>query len=199
MRNFDTLIVHCSATPPSWMMGHDVKAKRDEIDRWHKDRGWRGIGYHYVIDRDGSIATGRHLNTTGAHVKGHNTGSVGICLIGGRWPDSRWGLATDKFSQHFTPQQDKALRKLIADLCEKYPAIQHIKGHNDYTSDKGCPAFKVSEWLKDEPVAPKPPNTVAQRPHTQAPAPRPAQRPSGLAAIITAIFKALGLGKGGPA
>ena len=194
MRNFDTLIVHCSATPPSWMMGHDVKAKRDEIDRWHKDRGWKGIGYHYVIDRDGSIATGRHLNTTGAHVAGHNTGSVGICLIGGRWPDGRWGLATDKFSQHFTPQQDKALRKLIADLQEKYPAIKTIKGHNDYTDQKGCPSFKVSEWLASDPQSVSPSSSAGGRQAAKTDAP-PA---NPIVVLLNAILKLLGIRKGGP-
>ena len=160
MRNFDTIILHASATKPDWMSDKGVHAKRNEIDRWHKARGWRGIGYHYVIDRDGSIATGRHINTTGAHVKGHNTGSVGVCIVGGQWPDGRWALATDDFSDHFTPAQDKAVRVLIADLRERYPSIKHIKGHNDYTSAKGCPGFKVDEWLKGGRVAP----TVTEAP-----------------------------------
>lgn len=191
MRNFDTLIVHASATPPDWMAGKGVKAKRDEIDRWHKGRGWAGIGYHYVIDRDGSIANGRDLNKIGAHVTGHNTGSVGICLIGGRWPDGRWGLATDDFADHFTPEQDAALRELITEFCERYPAITHIKGHNDFTTAKGCPCFKVSEWLRGGRVAAPRPNTVAQRPRLQRAAPAPAQRPSGLAAVFSRILSAL--------
>ena len=191
MRNFDTIILHASATYPDWMRGQGVKAKRDEIDQWHKDRGWSGIGYHYVIDRDGSVIAGRHLNKTGAHVKGHNTGSVGICLIGGRWPNGRWAEKTDQFSDHFTAEQDRALRDLIADLQSRHPAIQHVTGHNDYTDAKGCPGFKVSEWLTRSPAA-KPPNTVATRPQTQKSAQRPAQRPTGIAAIIArlvAIFR----------
>jgi hypothetical protein len=191
MRNFDTLIVHASATPPDWMAGQGVKAKRDEIDRWHKGRGWAGIGYHYVIDRDGSVTTGRHLNKTGAHVKGNNTGSVGICLIGGRWPDGRWGLATDDFADHFTPEQDMALRDLITDLCERYPRIAHIKGHNDYTDAKGCPCFRVDEWLRGGRVAAPRPNTVATRPKPQPAAPAPSQRPSGLSALFRRILLAL--------
>lgn len=184
MRRFDTIIIHCSATPPNWMMTESTKAKRDEIDRWHRDLGWEnGIGYHYVIDRDGSIIAGRPLGEIGAHVKGHNVGSVGICLIGGRWPDGRWALATDKFSDHFTAEQDRAVRALISNLKSRYPAIQHVTGHNDYTDAKGCPGFKVSQWL----TAPKPPNTVATRPQTQKPVQRPAQRPTGIAAIIARL------------
>jgi N-acetylmuramoyl-L-alanine amidase len=196
MRRFDTIILHCSATYPDWMKGQGVKAKRDEIDQWHKDRGWSGIGYHYVIDRDGSVITGRHLNKTGAHVKDHNTNSVGVCLIGGRWPDGRWALATDKFSDHFTPEQDKAARDLIADLKSRYPAIQHVTGHNDYTNAKGCPGFKVASWMSAR-ETPKTPNTVSTRPQTQKPVQRPAQRPTGIAAILSRIFAFLS--KGGPA
>jgi len=145
MRKFDTIIIHCAATPPHWMAGSSTVAQMKEIDRWHKDRGWSGIGYHYVIGRDGTVVKGRHLNKTGAHTKGHNTGSVGVCLVGGKG-----GVRTDKFADHFTPEQELALKALISDLCEKYPAIKHIKGHNDYTNLKGCPSFTVSEWLKGD-------------------------------------------------
>lgn len=196
MRNFDTIIVHCSATPPNWMMTETAKAKRDEIDRWHKDRGWSGIGYHYIIDRDGKVETGRHLNKTGAHVKGHNTGSIGICLLGGRWPDGRWGLATDRFSQHFTPAQDRALRGLIADIQARYPAVTKITGHNDYTDAKGCPCFKVADWLAEKPAS-DPPSQRGQRAAGAGTGAPPAQR-NPIVALLNAIFKALGLGRGGP-
>lgn len=158
MRAINEIIVHCSATPPDWMQGQGVMAKRDEIDRWHKARGWKGIGYHYVIDRDGSVAPGRPVSQIGAHVAGHNRGSIGICLIGGKWPDGRWGLKTDAFANHFTPQQDAALRGLLMELSETHPTIKHIKGHNDYTDKKGCPSFKVANWLKDPPQPPAKPD-----------------------------------------
>jgi hypothetical protein len=148
MRNFDTIILHASATPPDWMAGKGAQAKRDEIDRWHRERGWKGIGYHFVVDRDGAVAKGRHINTTGAHVKGHNATSIGVCIVGGRWPDGQWGVRSDSFEDHFTPEQDRAVRALIEDLCERYPQIRHIKGHNDYTDAKGCPCFDVAQWLK---------------------------------------------------
>jgi len=118
-----------------------------------------------VVDRDGATAKGRHINTTGAHVKGHNARSIGVCIVGGRWPDGRWGVKTDDFPDHFTPAQDKALREIITDLCERYPQIRHIKGHNDYTDAKGCPCFDVAQWLKGGAVRP------VERPEaTQAPA-----------------------------
>jgi N-acetylmuramoyl-L-alanine amidase len=179
MRNLHTIIVHCAATKPNWMAGKGVHAKRDEIDRWHKARGWKGIGYHFVVDRNGDIAKGRDLNTVGAHVKGHNTGTIGVCLVGGQWPDGRWGLKSDSFSDHFTPQQDAALRKLLTDLCEAHPSINHIKGHNDYTDQKGCPSFDVNEWLKDEPQK-------HTEPHVEPPAPKPPG--GGLAGFLAALF-----------
>ena len=73
MRDIDKIIIHCSATQE----GKEISAAT--IDEWHKKRGWRGIGYHYVIGLDGMIEYGRPITETGAHVKGHNKGSIGIC------------------------------------------------------------------------------------------------------------------------
>jgi N-acetylmuramoyl-L-alanine amidase len=152
VRPIHTIIVHCSATPPDWMEGQGVEAQLAEIRRWHLARGWRREGYHFLIGRDGQIAKGRPVEEVGAHVKGHNIGSIGVCLVGGKWPQGAWGVKTDKFSDHFTPEQDRALRRLLTDLCEQFPSIKHIRGHNDYTDSKGCPSFTVSDWLKAEPT-----------------------------------------------
>lgn len=184
MRPLHGIILHCAATPPNWMAGQSARAKRDEIDRWHKARGWKGIGYHYLIDRDGTIAVGRPLEETGAHVAGHNTGTVGICLVGGKWPQGAWGLKTDKFSDHFTPAQDRAARMLITDLCERFPSITSIKGHNDYTDSKGCPSFTVSAWLKDAPAAP-------QRPVEPQVAPAAPKAPGGWLAALLGFLSGL--------
>jgi N-acetylmuramoyl-L-alanine amidase len=157
VRPIHTIIVHCSATPPDWMEGQGVEAQLAEIRRWHQARGWRREGYHFLIGRDGKIAKGRPIEEVGAHVKGHNTGSIGVCLVGGKWPQGAWGVKTDKFSDHFTPEQDRALRWLLTDLGEQFPSVKHIRGHNDYTDSKGCPSFEVSDWLKAEPtVTPTP-------------------------------------------
>ena len=80
MRKITQIIIHCSATPE----GKDYTVA--DIDRWHKARGFKMIGYHYVIYRDGSIHTGRPLEMVGAHCKGHNAHSIGICYIGGARP-----------------------------------------------------------------------------------------------------------------
>jgi hypothetical protein len=66
------------------MAGPPLAEKIAEIRRWHvQQRGWRDIGYHWVIDRDGAVAPGRKETEVGAHVEGHNRGTIGICLLGG--------------------------------------------------------------------------------------------------------------------
>lgn len=135
------IIVHCSATRPDWMQGRPLAEKVAEIRRWHKDNGWNDIGYHWLIDRDGSVVSGRAENVVGAHTVGKNSGTIGICLIGG------FGSAeTDRFDRHFTALQDAALRQVIAGI-EKRTQIDRISGHNEYAA-KACPGFNVPKWIK---------------------------------------------------
>jgi len=128
----DYIVVHCAATPPSMDIG------RDTIDEWHKERGWDGIGYHFVIRRDGSVEAGRHVDAVGAHVRGSNLRSVGICMIGGaneeREPE-----------ENYTIDQWKSLSTTVEFLRRMYPDAKVI-GHNE-VSDKACPCFDVQEWL----------------------------------------------------
>ena len=77
MRDINKLIVHCSATRE----GQEISAAT--INKWHKKRGWAGIGYHFVIGLNGLIEYGRPVEKQGAHTKGHNKNSIGICYIGG--------------------------------------------------------------------------------------------------------------------
>lgn len=128
----DLVVIHCSATPPSM----DVGAK--EIDRWHRERGWLEIGYHIVIRRSGEVEYGRKLDAIGAHVKGHNKNSIGVCLIGG----------VDENHQpenNFTYPQRNALKGVLSVIGERYGDVE-VVGHNEL-SDKACPSFQVSEWL----------------------------------------------------
>ena len=141
MRPIHEIIIHATATPANWRAGQPTSAKVAEVRRWHLDRGWSDIGYHYLIDRDGSIAAGRPLERVGAHVQGHNTGSVGIALFGGKG-----GVADGMFEDSYTPAQDKALRGLIGRLKAVYPITQ-ISGHNEY-ANKACPCFKAMEWYR---------------------------------------------------
>ena len=93
------------------------------------------VGYHYVINPDGSVAAGRSHLEVGAHAAGRNQSSIGICLIGReKYPIAAWW----------------ALADVVDALEAAYPRIRNIIGHNDVTSKKTCPGFKVADWLKAE-------------------------------------------------
>lgn len=133
MRHINEIIIHCSATPE----GRDYTVA--DIDRWHKERGWRGIGYHYVIYRDGSVHAGRPVEQIGAHCTGHNANSIGICYIGGVAADGK----TPKDTR--TPAQRIALRELVEELRAKYPGAT-VHGHREF-APKACPSFDVQTEL----------------------------------------------------
>lgn len=151
------IIIHCAATPNGqWFTAKD-------IDAWHKQRGFnrspalaqysplKHIGYHFVIGLKGGVVIGRRLDETGAHCVGHNTQSIGICLIG-----------TDRFTQ----AQWQALKTLVEVMQDKFPGIR-ILGHRDTSPDlngdgvirpnewvKTCPGFSVTDWLAGDKRAP---------------------------------------------
>lgn len=147
MRHINEIIIHCSATPVNWMSGAEAQAKVNEIRRWHvEERKWSDIGYSHIIDRDGTVALGRPIEKAGAHTKGRNSNSIGICLIGGHG-----GSANDVFGDNFTQAQDNALRTLIAGLKREYPSIEKISGHNQYAA-KACCCFNVPAWYARKPA-----------------------------------------------
>lgn len=150
MRKINEIIVHASATKKGWWEGRGVEAIRDEFRRWHKSNGWDDIGYHFVIDTDGAIAKGREVSVMGAHVKGKNRNSIGICLVGGFG-----GKKDGVFSDNFTVEQDAALRDLISEIQDSHPEVDKISGHNEY-ANKACPCFNVADWIIEEPVKTKP-------------------------------------------
>lgn len=129
MRKIDKIIIHCSATP----RGRDVKAA--EIDRWHRERGFKCIGYHYVIGIDGSIERGRDETIVGAHCKGQNGGSIGICYVGGLSSDGKVAMDTR------SDEQRVAMTRLVMELRERYPGAK-VYGHRDFAA-KECPCFDV--------------------------------------------------------
>jgi len=143
MNNPTEIIIHCSATPVNWMAGQSVAAQANEIDRWHRDRGWRGIGYHAVLGRIGQIVPGRPEHIQGAHTKGRNKDTLAICLIGGHGSAS-----TDDFFDNFTVEQDASLREWIKEKIRQYPTIKGISGHNQYAA-KACPGFNVKVWWEN--------------------------------------------------
>jgi N-acetylmuramoyl-L-alanine amidase len=129
MRTIDSIIVHCSATEE----GKDFSA--DDIRRWHVDgNGWRDIGYHFVVRLDGQIEIGRPLDQAGAHVKGHNKNSIGVCYVGGL--DGNRNPCDTR-----TQEQDESLEVLLATLARIFPGVT-LSGHNEFSS-KACPCFNV--------------------------------------------------------
>jgi len=143
MRPLHEIIIHCTDTRPNWWADKSAQQKVDEVRRWHvQDRGWSDIGYHFLIDRDGTVVEGRPLERVGAHTKGKNTGTIGISLFGGHG-----GAANDDFLDNFTEDQERALRILIRKLQDDYPSITSISGHNQWAA-KACPTFSVPAWLE---------------------------------------------------
>ncbi len=134
MRKIDKIIIHCSATKE----GQNYKAR--DIDFWHRQRGYAKIGYHYVIDLDGTVEIGREESEVGAHTKGYNSNSIGICYIGGLNIE---GKAKDTR----TKEQKEALWDLLRQLLNKYPDAT-IHGHNEFAK-KDCPCFNVQKEFKN--------------------------------------------------
>ena len=135
MRAIKKIIVHCADTPE----GRDDRAA--DIKRWHtEERGWSDIGYHYVVDLDGTIEPGRPIEKAGAHCTGHNADSIGVCYIGG----------CDKKMQPKdtrTDAQKASLLLLLKYLVAKYPGVT-IYGHRDF-ANKSCPSFDAKKEYED--------------------------------------------------
>ena len=134
MRNINKIIVHCSATP-------EGKAfSVDDIRRWHLKRGFADIGYHFVIYLDGSVHVGRPLAKAGAHCKGHNAHSVGVCYIGGCEAHSQ------KPKDTRTEEQKRSLVRLITELRQQFPNAS-VHGHREFTCQRGKyeAGFNISE------------------------------------------------------
>lgn len=152
MRQITEIVVHCTATRPEWWANRTLAQKVAEVALWHtRDRGWKAIGYHWLIDRDGKVAAGRPEAEIGAHVAGHNARTIGVALFGGHG-----SAETDPFEANFTPAQDAALRRLLAEIKARHPGIARISGHNEHAA-KACPGFQVRKWLAQVPPAPAAP------------------------------------------
>lgn len=135
MRKISKIIVHCSAT----IEGQDIKTRT--IRDWHVlGNGWDDIGYHYVIELDGSLHTGRDEDIIGSHCKGHNSESIGICYVGGLDKNGR-----PKDTR--TDAQKSTMLSLIKRLKAKYPGAI-VYGHNNFSS-KACPCFDAKEEYKN--------------------------------------------------
>lgn len=140
----DYLVVHCADTPPSW--DGDIA----EVRRWHvEERGWKDVGYHYFIRRNGDIERGRPWWAIGAGVEGWNHNSLHICMAGGR-------KEGEKFVEenNFTPEQFASLAWMLRYWLDQ-PSTEdaEIRGHRDFPNvHKYCPSFDVKAWLKENPL-----------------------------------------------
>ena len=144
MRTISMIVVHCSAVRPY------QTSSAKQIDEWHKRRvthgiHWKGIGYHYVVRRDGSIENGRPLTEPGSHVEGHNKHTIGVCYEGGL--DVK-GKKVDTR----TPAQVESLRKILEELHQQFPKAV-IVGHRDLDPTRKCPCYDVvKEYWDLQPV-----------------------------------------------
>ena len=162
MNKIDSIIIHCSATPE----GKDVKTA--EIDREHRAKGWKMIGYNFVVELDGTVVPGRpltmdgaHCNTAGFSGQSYNKHSIGICYVGGveATTDSK-GRIVPKLNAKGkpiakdtrTPEQKEALADLVYKLMEDYPGIVEVLGHRDTSPDLNGDGFiNRYEWIKECP------------------------------------------------
>ncbi|MDR1503677.1 MAG: N-acetylmuramoyl-L-alanine amidase [Prevotella sp.] len=133
MRKIDKIILHCSATKE----GQHFTA--EDIDRWHRARGFAKIGYHHVVYLDGSVHTGRDESLIGAHCLGHNATSIGVCYIGGL--DEKNNPKDTR-----TEAQKAALTGLVHNLKARYPHTK-VHGHNEFAA-KACPCFDVKKEFR---------------------------------------------------
>lgn len=136
MRDIDKIIVHCTATREG------ASVSLDTVRRWHLERGWSDIGYHYLILLDGTIEVGRPEERQGAHVRGHNRNSIGVSYVGGV---DRNLKAKDTRTQ----DQKDSLHNLLSNLMASYEDAT-LHGHNEF-SNKACPSFDVAkeyEYIK---------------------------------------------------
>ena len=126
------MVIHCAATKVS------MNISASDINRWHKAKGWSGIGYNHYIKLDGTIEEGRSLEVYGAHTLGRNHDSIGICLEGGMSED---GKAKDTL----TVDQWQAVMKIFKAYKKTYPNLL-LSGHNQWNVTS-CPAFDVREYV----------------------------------------------------
>ena len=133
MRHISSIIVHCS---DSDYAHHD---NVEAIRHWHKrERGFRDIGYHYVITQNGNVRQGRPIERVGAHCKGYNQFSIGICLTG---------------KEIFTKFQFSALHAVCLELCAQFGLdLKNVKPHKHFSPGKTCPNFDLeaikSLWVQ---------------------------------------------------
>lgn len=135
MRKINEIIVHCTATFA------EQKVTIEILRKWHKQRGFKDVGYHYLIDIEGNILTGRPVEQVGAHCTDHNAHSIGVAYAGGLGDDA-------KPANTLSEKQKVALVQLLRELKEHYPEAS-IHGHSEF-ANKACPCFDVQQFVEEE-------------------------------------------------
>lgn len=130
MRKINKIITHCSDSP--YIAHDDIRV----IRKWHvEERGWSDVGYHFFVRMNGDIQLGRPINIQGAHAKGHNYDSIGICLAG---------------RDEFSADQLESLESLLINLLYCFNLkVENIYGHYEIDSGKTCPNFYM-RGLRDK-------------------------------------------------
>lgn len=187
-------MVHCLATSKGWANGKTAAKMMEVVTRWHTDpkpegRGWSAVAYAAIIAYNGTFALGRDqdrdgnvLEETAAAARGWNGNAIHLALAGGRHSHEH-----DAFSDHYTPEQDRTLRAMIAEIEAIAGRKMKVMGHNEVAA-KACPGFQVGPWYAsrtapERPVQPQPDKlpTAAQE--------KPA---SGFLAAILRLFAGIG-------
>jgi N-acetylmuramoyl-L-alanine amidase len=131
----DIIVIHCTQTPS------DMDVDVEKVIKWHKNRGFDTIGYHYLIKRDGTLQVGRDEDVVGAHAVQVNGTSIGVALVGGGTVDMGW-------ENNFESIQFETLKSILLKLKDKYN-IEKIIGHYQVDDKKKCPSFDVPKWLEE--------------------------------------------------
>lgn len=160
------IVLHYSAT----YADQDLDIR--DIDKMHRARGFNGVGYHYVIKRDGMIERGRKETEIGAHVGGQNTGKIGICLIGGLDRATGPSVGVD----NRTDAQKRSAKALITELLQRYPGAK-VLGHRDLAATL-CPAYDAAAWWAE-----------VSQPVSQPLTPDPSNFLTSIIAALSALFK----------
>lgn len=148
-------VVHYTATWP----GSPITP--EDVDRWHRDRGWNGFGYHVMIMLDGRIAYGRPLDAQGAHTGGHNNGTLSLVFEGGL-TEAGGKIGSDTR----TVVQKAAMEAVLTEWSQKFPGLE-IEGHRDMPKQATqCPGFDANAWWHSRPARPTPKAAPVRTPPT---------------------------------
>lgn len=142
MRKLTHIVIHCTATPASMDIG------ADRINEWHLTKGWSGIGYHFVVKRDGTVEDGRPIERAGAHVKGFNAESIGVALVGGVSDADH-----TKSENNFPDVQIVEALRFVHNLRKEHNIpIENVMGHKEviaqitHGSPKDCPVYPMENF-----------------------------------------------------